>query len=172
MTNNEMKEMLERQLVRLEEMSTKTTSSKALSGLSSSMLAVAVRLERLRICGEEMVQAEKSLIQAREAASKRLETIGSRRGKDDPSYRSAMDLNTEATAKRKLVMTLEFKPDNDRQNVVVSVTAKSTLAPTTPVVTTLYIADGETVVEMAPADSRADVRRRRGAGSARNAESC
>lgn len=61
-----------------------------------------------------------------------------------------IDPNTPATAKRKLTLTLEFKPDDNRQNVVVSVTAKPTLAPTTPVVTTLYIADRETVVEMAP----------------------
>ncbi|MCI9485167.1 MAG: hypothetical protein HFH27_12030 [Clostridiaceae bacterium] len=59
-----------------------------------------------------------------------------------------LDPNTPPTAKRKL--TLELKPDNDQQTIVVGVVAKSTLAPTNPVVTTLYVADEESVVEMAP----------------------
>ena len=61
-----------------------------------------------------------------------------------------LDPNTPPTAKRKLTLTLELKPDNDRQTIVVGVVAKSTLAPTNPVVTTLYVADEESVVEMAP----------------------
>lgn len=40
-----------------------------------------------------------------------------------------MDPNTSATAKRKLTLTLELKPDDTRQNIAVSVTAKSTLSP-------------------------------------------
>lgn len=61
-----------------------------------------------------------------------------------------IDPNTPATAKRKLTLTLELKPDDNRQTIMVSCSAKSALAPTSPVVTTLYVADGETVVEMAP----------------------
>ncbi len=61
-----------------------------------------------------------------------------------------MDANTSATAKRKLVLTLEFKPDDDRQVVQVSCAAKFTPVPTNPVVTSLYVADGKNVVEMAP----------------------
>ena len=61
-----------------------------------------------------------------------------------------LDPNTAATAKRKLVITLELKPDDTRQNISVSVTAKSTLAATNPVTTTLYVADEDNVVEMVP----------------------
>ena len=61
-----------------------------------------------------------------------------------------MDANTSATVKRKLTLTLELKPDDTRQNIAVSVTAKSTLAATNPVTTALYVADEETVVEMVP----------------------
>lgn len=60
------------------------------------------------------------------------------------------DPNTAATAKRKLTLTLEFKPDDNRQTIMVACVAKSSLAPTNPVVTSLYLADGENVVEMAP----------------------
>lgn len=61
-----------------------------------------------------------------------------------------LDPNTKATAKRKLVITLELQPDDTRQNIAVSCTAKSTLAVTNPVTTSLYVADGETIVEMVP----------------------
>ncbi len=61
-----------------------------------------------------------------------------------------LDANTSPTFKRKLTLTLELKPDDDRQIVTVSCTAKPTLAPTNPVVTSLYVADGENVVEMVP----------------------
>ena len=43
-----------------------------------------------------------------------------------------LDYNTSPTAKRKLVITLELKPDDSRQNISVSCTAKSTLAATNP----------------------------------------
>lgn len=42
-----------------------------------------------------------------------------------------LDPNTSATAKRKLTLTLELKPDDDRQTITVSCTAKPTLAATT-----------------------------------------
>ena len=61
-----------------------------------------------------------------------------------------MDPNTSATAKRKVAVTIELKPDSSRQNVVVSYTVKSTLAATNPVTTTLYVADEDNVVEMVP----------------------
>lgn len=61
-----------------------------------------------------------------------------------------LDANTSATAKRKLTITLELKPDDDRQTIAVSCVAKSTLAPTNPVVTSLYVADDDNVVEMVP----------------------
>ncbi len=60
------------------------------------------------------------------------------------------DANTSPTMKRKLTLTLELKPDDERQIITVSCTAKSTLAPTNPVVTSLYVSDGENVVEMVP----------------------
>jgi len=61
-----------------------------------------------------------------------------------------LDPNTSATAKRKLTLTLELKPDDDRQTITVSCTAKPTLAATNPVVTSLYVADEDSVVEMVP----------------------
>lgn len=66
-----------------------------------------------------------------------------------------LDVNTKATAKRKVTITMEFTPDDERSNVGVSVTVKSALATTNPVRTNLYIAgeksDGTIqVVEMIP----------------------
>lgn len=61
-----------------------------------------------------------------------------------------LDPNTSATAKRKLTLTLELKPDDDRQTITVSCTAKPTLAATNPVVTSLYVADEGMVVENVP----------------------
>ena len=61
-----------------------------------------------------------------------------------------LDANTSPTAKRKLVISLELKPDDDRQTITVSCTAKPTLAATNPVVTSLYVADEDSVVEMVP----------------------
>jgi len=66
-----------------------------------------------------------------------------------------LDANTKATAKRKLTITMEFQPDDERTNITTNVTAKSSLVPTNPVRTSLYIS-GETatgemqVVEMVP----------------------
>lgn len=66
-----------------------------------------------------------------------------------------MDANTKATAKRKLTLTLTFSPDDERATIGVSVVAKTTLAATNPVVTSLYLAGedgtGEVqAVEMVP----------------------
>ncbi len=66
-----------------------------------------------------------------------------------------LDPNTKPTQKRKLTMTIEFTPDDDRQSIGVNVTVKSALAPTVPARTTLWVAGenstGECqVVEMVP----------------------
>ena len=61
-----------------------------------------------------------------------------------------LDPNTSATAARKLTLTLTLTPDDTRQNIAVGVVAKSTLAATNPVTTSLYVADQDTIVEMVP----------------------
>lgn len=66
-----------------------------------------------------------------------------------------LDINTKATGKRKITVTLELVPSADRSSINVQTTAKSTLVPTDPVSTNLYItnqpATGEMVVaEMVP----------------------
>lgn len=65
-----------------------------------------------------------------------------------------LDLNTKATAKRKITPTIELTPDDERQTISVAVQAKATLAPTNPVATALCITsdgNGEMVVaEMVP----------------------
>lgn len=61
-----------------------------------------------------------------------------------------LDPNTKATEKRKLTLTVEFKPDETRQSISVSCVAKSALAATQPIFTSLFVADEETVVEMTP----------------------
>lgn len=66
-----------------------------------------------------------------------------------------LDANTKATGKRKLTITMELVPDDERTLISVNFIAKSTLVPTNPVGTSLYITgnelDGEVcVVEMVP----------------------
>ena len=66
-----------------------------------------------------------------------------------------LDVNTKATAKRKVTVTLEFTPDDSRVNIRVASTVKTSLATINPVTTTLYVAgEGSTgearVVEMTP----------------------
>lgn len=54
-----------------------------------------------------------------------------------------LDMNTEAKVKRKVTLTITMSPDEDRQVVKIEASAKSTLAPVTPVGTSLVItADG------------------------------
>lgn len=54
-----------------------------------------------------------------------------------------LDMNTEAKVKRKVTLTIIMTPDEDRQVVKIEASAKSTLAPVTPVGTSLVItADG------------------------------
>lgn len=61
-----------------------------------------------------------------------------------------LDPNTDPVAKRKVQITLELKPDAERTTVAVSCSVKSSLAPTYPVATMLYIAANDTVIEMTP----------------------
>lgn len=65
-----------------------------------------------------------------------------------------LDRNTKATAKRKITVTLELTPDEERRTIQVSATAKSALAATHPVATSLYVtADGNgemVIAEMVP----------------------
>lgn len=65
-----------------------------------------------------------------------------------------LDVNTKAKAKRKITLTIEFVPDEDRQKISISVTSKATLCPTNPVSTALAFVPnpkGEAVlVEMVP----------------------
>lgn len=65
-----------------------------------------------------------------------------------------LDPNTRADKKRSLVVTIDFLPDADRQNLHITTNVKPKLEPTNPVSTALYITsdnDGvPTVVEMIP----------------------
>lgn len=66
-----------------------------------------------------------------------------------------LDCNTEAKAKRKLTITMEFAPTEDRTMIPVNFVVKTALAPTVPVRTTLYVSGNDTtgelqVVEMVP----------------------
>ena len=66
-----------------------------------------------------------------------------------------IDPNTKATAKRKITVNLELIPSSDRKTITVQSTAKSTLVPTEPITTSLFITSqpgtGEMVVaEMVP----------------------
>ena len=66
----------------------------------------------------------------------------------DKVIQNILDPNTKAT------LTIELTPDDERRQIQVSVTAKSTLAATNPVATSLYVtgdSNGELVVaEMVP----------------------
>lgn len=64
-----------------------------------------------------------------------------------------MDLNTDPTAKRKIVLTIEMKPDENRQYIKISASAKSALAPVLPVGTTLGIAANPDTGEMVLVES-------------------
>lgn len=65
-----------------------------------------------------------------------------------------LDVNTKATAKRKITLTIELTPDDTRSRIGVAVQAKATLAATNPVATSLCVTsdgNGEMVVaEMVP----------------------
>lgn len=66
-----------------------------------------------------------------------------------------LDPNTKATQKRKLTLSLELVPDDDRTNILVQFAVKSALAPMVPARTSLWVAGEEAtgevqVVEMVP----------------------
>ena len=65
-----------------------------------------------------------------------------------------MDPNTNATAKRKIIITLTFAPDDYRQQIGMDARGKTTLAPIQPVRTSLCITkarDGSLLLaEMTP----------------------
>lgn len=50
-----------------------------------------------------------------------------------------LDMNTKPTTKRKVVLTIELVPDEGRQVISMNASAKSTLAPTTPIASSLVI---------------------------------
>ena len=78
----------------------------------------------------------------------------------DKVIQNILDPNTKATAKRKITLTIELTPDDERRTIGVSVTAKSTLAATNPVATALYVTsdgNGEVVsCEIVPGGEAAD----------------
>lgn len=69
-----------------------------------------------------------------------------------------LDVNTKATAKRKITLTIELTPDDDRRQIRVNVVAKATLAATNPVATSLCVTtdgNGEMVPQL-PGQMRMD----------------
>ena len=72
----------------------------------------------------------------------------------DKVIQNILDPNTKPTAKRKITLTIELTPDDERKQIAVAVTAKSTLATTNPVGTSLYVTGDEhgelVVAEMVP----------------------
>lgn len=63
-----------------------------------------------------------------------------------------LDLNTKPDGKRKLTVSLELTPSADRRQITVKTTAKSTLVPTDPITTGLYITTKPTTGEMVVAE--------------------
>lgn len=64
-----------------------------------------------------------------------------------------LDVNIDPKKARKLTLTLTFTPDSERSLVVTTCEVKTQLAPTNPVVTSLYVGEfnGEVqAVEMKP----------------------
>lgn len=62
------------------------------------------------------------------------------------------DLNTQPDAKRKIVMEWVFEPDEDRERVLVAITARSVFAATKPSGEVMYVGSkgGETVATVLP----------------------
>ena len=59
-------------------------------------------------------------------------------------FENIEDPNTDYKAKRKIQLTLTFLPDDEgRESVKMAVEVKSTLAPTVPIKTNLYMVRGE-----------------------------
>lgn len=51
------------------------------------------------------------------------------------------DVNTKAGAKRKITVTLELLPDESRQHIVIQTVVKSSLQPTFPINSSLFLSD-------------------------------
>lgn len=66
--------------------------------------------------------------------------------------KNILDLNTKATAKRKITVGLEIIPSADRKTIVVQSVAKSTLCPTEPITTSLFITNEPSTGEMVVAE--------------------
>jgi len=86
MTSDEIRSMLERQLVRLERMSETTTHPRALTGMTGSMLAISRRLEQIQACSKSVKEIDLALGKAHRSAKELSEVIGNRFDKDDPLY--------------------------------------------------------------------------------------
>lgn len=82
--------------------------------------------------GGELIVEKSILDMARGAISERVDYEMGR------VMSNIMDPNTKATEKRKITLTIEFSPDDERSTIGVSVAAKSSLAATTPIKTALY----------------------------------
>lgn len=54
-----------------------------------------------------------------------------------------LDVNTEAKAKRKITLTIEMKPEDERRGVSMAITAQAILAPVAPVTTSVLIGSDE-----------------------------
>lgn len=54
-----------------------------------------------------------------------------------------LDRNTPAAKKRKLTVTIELLPDDDRKMIQISASAKSTLMPTTPIQSAFWLSPDE-----------------------------
>lgn len=59
-----------------------------------------------------------------------------------------IDQNTKATGKRKVTITLELVPDEYRQVIAVSASAKAALVPTNAVTTSLYVSSARSTGEL------------------------
>lgn len=60
------------------------------------------------------------------------------------------DPNTKATAKRKMVITLEFSADEERENITVDTTVKLSLVPPHATRISLHAASQDHIYDMTP----------------------
>ena len=63
-----------------------------------------------------------------------------------------LDPNTKAAGKRKITVSIELTPSADRKTITVQTTAKSTLVPTDPITTGLFIQGAPNTGEMLVAE--------------------
>ena len=68
-----------------------------------------------------------------------------------------LDANTSPTAKRKIQLTLILKPTNDRQVITMSTVVKSTLAPTEPIETSLFVTGKRSTGELTLTENMTEV---------------